>query len=378
MTATFDEHDLGGIRWLIARGPRDSVFRELGAHTRDDVATVLESMPEREALQGLVETPSGRARFAELVEVTRKHHPREARELDDLATGAGRDVDEVWLANLRGDLGGVDGTGCSDLGWRRQSSFVVHNEDGAPGLFGRFMLLTLAVEEEVPVTVQWYPGFLPANTFCATGNGLVWGINHVQVVAPARAPGRHFVARSLQHVSTLDGAVQHLESHGSAGGFAYTLGEVGSSRVVTVEAAAGRSATSEAGPPRRCLMWHTNHLLHIRGDVADVGAGAGPLSTEAAGKLGGLQESRERAKVLESVIPPVGEPDVEWFHRILREAPVPDGVHRDAAGNDPLLTLCTTVADLTNGEVVITPRGGSTTTLRLADFARGRASAVAP
>ncbi|MGW0710723.1 hypothetical protein ACWD4G_33010 [Streptomyces sp. NPDC002643] len=53
-------------------------------------------------------------------------------------------------ANLRGDLGTDDGTGCTDLGWRRSRSYVAHNKDGAPALEGRLMLLTLLIDATPP------------------------------------------------------------------------------------------------------------------------------------------------------------------------------------------------------------------------------------
>ncbi len=343
MTATFDEQVLGGtLRWVIARGPRDVVFRELGALAEDDIAAVLEAMPERAKLERYVSTEPGRTRFADLVAVTRQRFPREAKELDDIAAGAGRGTDELWLANLRGDVGAADGTGCSDLGWCGRRSLVAHNEDGAAVLHGRLMLLTLAVDGEVPVTVLWYPGFVPANAFCATGNGLVWGIDHLPVSAPALAPGRHFVARAAQHVSTMDELAQFLARNPSAGGFAYTAGEIGTGRVLCVETAAGRTATTEPDP----LLWHTNHARWLNADDG------------ALGELGRDGESRVRGDVLRTLTVP-DEPDSLWFQGILRGP----GVFRSAEGDDPLLTLCTVVTDLTANEVTVVPRDGVPVTL---------------
>lgn len=354
MNATVAEDELNGLRWLTIRGDRESVFRALGAAASADVAEILTDLPEGEALRRFAASPSGRAAVERVLAPTRRDHPGEYRDAIHLAAGANVDPDLLLLANLRGDLGGDDGVGCSDLAYHGASSFLAHNEDGAPALHGRLFLVTLVVDGKAPVTVQWYPGFLPCNTFVLTGHGLAWGINHIQVAQPAAAPGRHFVARGLQRQPDLDSAVRYLATHPSAGGFAYTIGEFGTGRVVTVEAAADRTASVEA---HTSLLWHTNHLRHLSGDTRTE-PGAEP-STDGVRSLGHREESIARGDVLAALSLPPGGPDVAWFLDILTGAPVPHGVHRSAAGVDPLLTLCTTVVDLTASEVTLAARGNT-------------------
>ncbi|MER6421050.1 C45 family autoproteolytic acyltransferase/hydolase [Streptomyces sp. NPDC001137] len=216
MAAGIREQELAGLRWLVVSGERTEVFRALGRAAPAEVHAVQDALPERSALRRWAATERGRRRVGRLLDATHAACGRQLAELRALAAGAGADFHDLLLANLRGDLGVDDGTGCTDLGSRRTRSYVAHNEDGAPALDGR-LLLTLLVDEDVPVTVQWYPGFLPANTFTATGHGLVWGINHVQATRPADAPGRHFVARALQQAPTLDSAVDHLRTRPCTG-----------------------------------------------------------------------------------------------------------------------------------------------------------------
>lgn len=357
MTARVTESELAGLRWLTVRGPRAEAFRALGAAAADDVREILTGLPEGEELRFFAGTPAGRAAVERVLTPSRHDHPAEYRDALELAAGADVDADLLLLANLRGDLGGDDGVGCSDLAWRGATSLLAHNEDGAPALAGRLVLLTLAIDGEAPVTVQWYPGFLPCNTFVVTGHGLAWGINHIQVARPAAAPGRHFVARGLQQQPDLDSAVRYLTEHPSAGGFTYTIGEFGTGRVVTVEAAAGRTASVEAHPPHTSLLWHTNHLRHLSDDTRTE-PGAEP-STHGVRSLGHREESIARGDVLAALSLPPGGPDVAWFLDILTGAPVPHGVHRSAVGVDPLLTLCTTVVDLTASEVTLSARGNT-------------------
>ncbi|MFG2530919.1 C45 family autoproteolytic acyltransferase/hydolase [Streptomyces sp. NPDC048516] len=373
MGAQVREQEFAGLRWLVADGEREDVFRMLGEAARAEIRTVHQELPEAEALHKWSRTEAGAAHLRRLVNATRRGCPTQVRELTALARGAG--LPSLMPANLRGDLGAGDGTGCTDLGWRRARSYVAHNEDGAPVLDGRLMLLTLRIDGDAPVTVQWYPGFLPANTFVATGHGLVWGINHIQATRPALAPGRHFVARALQQSPDLEAAAQLLRTLPSAGGFTYTLGELDTGRVAVVEAVAGRATTVEAQPARP-LQWHTNHLRHhpLPLDVPDAQPSGG-LGRRASAALGGYEESRARGKVLAALEVPEAEPSADWFLDTLTSAPLPEGVHRTAAGSDPLMTLCTTVADLTAGSVTLRVPGRSDATVPLAAYVRGETGA---
>ncbi|POX40332.1 hypothetical protein C3486_14040 [Streptomyces sp. Ru73] len=368
MGAEVVERELAGLRWLVLSGERTAVFRTLGDAARADIRAVQDALPERDALRSWTARGRGRERLGRLLHATEAAHPVQLGELRALADGAGAGFHDLLLANLRGDLGAEDGTGCTDLGWRRTRSLVAHNEDGAPALHGRLMLLTLRIDGEAPVTVQWYPGFLPANTFTATGHGLVWGINHIQAADPADAPGRHFVARAMQQARTLDEAVHHLGTRPSAGGFAYTLGEAATGRVAVVESTAGRTAALEAGPDAP-LHWHTNHLRQLAASLdATSGTGHG---AQAARSLGQYEESVARGAVLDRLTAPDAEPGPDWFLDVLTGAPLPDGVHRTAAGTDPLMTLCTAVADLTADRITVRGADGRTAELRLSAYARG-------
>jgi hypothetical protein len=374
------EHTVGGLRWLVVAGPRLDAFNALGELARDEIHGVLEGMPERPALERFVATARGRAALDRVVAATSTAQPTEYAELQALARGAGVGPDAILLANLRGDLGAEDGTGCSDLGWRRTRSFTAHNEDGAPALQGRFILVTLAVDGAVPVTTQWYAGFLPGNTFTVTGHGLAWGINHIHVRDPAAAAGRHFVARGLQQARSLDDAIRYLSTHPSAGGFTYNFGEVATGRVATIEAAAGRVAVVEADPLARPFLWHTNHLRFLESTSSPqhgLAADADPSVFGAAARsLGPPDESLARGSLLDNIAVPAAEPSPGWFLDLL-SLPAPDGVYRSAEHGDPLMTLCSTATDLTAGEVTLQPRGGPRVTLPLADLAAGCPAAVA-
>lgn len=347
MVATVEEHRVGGLRWTIVCGPREEAFARLGEYAAADIEAVLDELPGRAGL-------ASRARRAPLlyraVEATSRAGHRDAvAELAALAKGAGVPFDDLLLVNLRGDLGIGDGTGCTDLAWGGQRSLIGHNEDGAPVFDGRGGLLTLLLDGEPGVCVWWYPGFVPANTFTVTARGMVWGIDHVGVVRPMPGAGRHFVARTLQSAGSIAGVVEHLHRNPSAGGFAYTAGQVGVPGVTVIETAGAQLAVT---PVPEGFFWHTNHLRRLPPD----------LDTAA-------EESLIRAEVCARLRPDA--PDAGWMLEALTRKPVPDGLHRDATGDDELMTLSTLVADLHDGVVTLQARGGRPLQATVADLAAG-------
>ena len=361
MSVSLHEHGLGRLRWIVVHGPDREAFRALGEHVRGELIALTEAWPVLPRLRRHVSGPPGSDRLAAVRRATAVSFGAEWAELAAFAEGAGMLFDDLALLNLRGDLGLVDGgIGCSDLAWRRERSVIAHNEDGAPEDVGRCALLTLASGARPPVTAFWYPGFLPANAFAVTGDGLVWTIDHLPVASPGRGAGRHFVGRGLQRsVRTVDAAIGYLGSQPSAGGFAYTIGDR-AGRVVSVEAAAGRHAFVEAGPGLGPLLWHTNHGRYVPG--AEPSAGGTSVA---------------RGQTLDALGIPAGDPDPSWFLRALTNPP-PGGVRADPAPGNRATTLCTIVADLTAGEAVIAARDDAPVAIPLRDLAEGNPQAQRP
>jgi hypothetical protein len=360
MSASLDEHRLAGLRWIVLAGPDREAFGALGEHVRGELAGVDETWPMLPRLRRYAATPPGRDHLASVRRATTEQYGEEWAELAAFAAGAALPFEDLALLNLRGDLGWTDGRmGCSDLAWRRDRSVIAHNEDGALPDVGRCGLLTLTGNGRPPVTAFWYPGFLPANAFAVTGDGLVWTVDHLPVPSPGPGAGRHFVGRGLQRSArSADQVVGYLREHPSAGGFAYSVGDR-AGRVVNVEAAAGRHAVTEAGPGSGPLLWHTNHGRYVSG--AEPSAGG---------------TSAARGATLSALAIPAEDPGPSWFLDILTSPP-PAGVRSDPGPDGQgLTTLCTLVADLTAGQAVIAARGSRPVTIPLADLAAGSPRAV--
>jgi hypothetical protein len=356
MSVSLDEHRLGGLRWIVLRGPDREAFRALGEQMREEMTALVETWGLVAKLREHVSGPPGRERLASVRRASAHNFPEVWAELAAFAEGCAVPFDDLALMNFRGDLGPVTGgIGCSDLAWRRERSLIGHNEDGAPENLGQCALLTLALDGLPAVTAFWYPGFLPANAFTVTADGLVWTIDHLPVASPGDGAARHFVGRGLQRSArTLDAAVEYLRTHPSAGGFAYTIADR-AGRIVNVEAMAGRHAAVEAGSQSGPMLWHTNHGRYLPG------AEPAPEGTSVA-----------RGQTLSSLAIPEKDPDPAWFLRILADAPLPHGVRRDREAGDPAVTLCTFVADLTAGQAVIAARDEQPVTIPLLDLAEGR------
>jgi acyl-CoA:6-aminopenicillanic acid acyl transferase len=357
MSVSLEEHRLGGLRWIVLAGPEREAFGALGEHVRNELAAPGETWPMLPRLRHHVSGPPGQRYLAEVRQATIEQYGDEWAELTAFAAGAAVPFDDLALLNLRGDLGWTGGgMGCSDLAWRRDRSVIAHNEDGGLSDAGRCGLLTLTGHGRPPVTAFWYPGFLPANAFAVTGDGLIWTIDHLPVTAPGPGAGRHFVGRGLQRSArSVDQVIGYLREHPSAGGFSYMTGDRGG-RIVNVEAAAGRHAVTEAGP--QPLLWHTNHGRYVPG--AEPSAGG---------------TSAARGQTLDALPVPAREPGPSWFFDVLTSPP-PDGVRSDPGPDGRgLTTLCTLVADLTAGQAAIAARGESPVTIPLADLAEGNAHA---
>jgi hypothetical protein len=264
--------------------------------------------------------------------------------------------EDLLLLSLRGDL--ATGDGCSDLGWIEGGRAVLgHNEDGDPSLEGLCTMLTLDLEDSPTVTTWWYPGFLPGNTFTASEQGLVWGVDAITLRDASHGPGRAFLARSLQRTASLEAAIEHLLSQSAAGGFAYCFGDVAGPRIAIVEHAGTESRAIELTGPGP--VWHTNHLVHLPERLCRVS-----------------ESSRTRAATLAQAAPAGG--DIDSVLGVLTADPARRGVRADGGSGDAL-TLCTVVWDLSKGEMTLVTHGVSVT-MSIGDFARGMSSGpdVAP
>jgi hypothetical protein len=336
MGATVREQALGPVRWLTVSGASGDCFGALGEYMRAEIQEAVTGWTSIRRLREHVSASPGREHFAAVLTATQADFAAEWAELAALAEGAGVAADDLALLNFRGDLGKVEGSfNCSDLAWRRERSFLAHNEDQGASMAGCCALLTLAIDGLPPVCAFWCPMFLPSNAFWVS-DGLVVSLDSLTVPEPGPWAGRHFVSRGLQRrCRTVAEAIAYLEATPCASGFAYTIGSYPAApgRLAEVEAVRDQHHVTEVGGQDGPLFWHTNHARFLDGTT------------------GG--EACQRAAVLTALPVPDDEPDTDWFLRLLAGAPVPQGVRVDPSDEHPFLTLCTLVADLSSGTAAL-------------------------
>jgi hypothetical protein len=254
---------VSGLEWTVLRGGREDVMRALGSEHAEAIRAWRDL--DSGAWARMVTRTTGPAadRFQAVVESSRALLPVESHELDLIAEGAGLPAEDLWAINLRGDLG-RDGIGCSDVCSVPGDGVIMgHNEDGDGEVRGLVRLVTLEIEDDPSVTVVWYPGMLPANSFVTTSAGLSFGCDHVPVPrALLTGAGRHLVARHAQRQTSGSDARDALASVPCAGGFAFDVADGPGARGDLIENAAGHVATAEAGGAAAPLR-HTNHVTLV-------------------------------------------------------------------------------------------------------------------
>lgn len=338
---------VSGLEWTVLRGSREEVMRGLGHEHADAIAAWRDQ--EDGGWRAHVRRAEGAARdrFEAVLAATRRRLPLESQELAWIAEGAGVPERELWACNLRGDLG-RDGTGCSDLAVRTEDGVAMgHNEDGDGELRDAIRLVTLDIDGDPSVTVVWYPGMLPSNSFVTTSVGLSFGMDHVPVVsAETDGAGRHFVARHAQRQADGRAARSALAEVPCAGGFAFDVADA-QGRVDLIENAAGLVAVDASGSVR-----HTNHLRLVDGTRPGLAVSDDDPW---------LAESRGRIAALATACPrPTGADD------ILRGLRAPGVLNR----TDDLWTFATTVVD-TAADRILVQGAGEVWAGRLGAFARG-------
>lgn len=327
--AEVDEAAVGPWRWLKVSGSRREVFTALGRSSRSEIRKWLASGTDLSRLAAFKDS----TRLAELAASTHDLCPDQFTELEGLAEGAGVHHEDLLLVNLRGDLD-YYADGCSDVAIADPAARIVaHNEDGAPEVDGLCMLVTLHIDDQVPVTSVWYPGLLPGMTCWLNGAGIACGVDHIPVAAPGDGAGRHFLARRLQETTSAAEFTRVASSTAVAGGYAYTIGRGAENRAINVEVGPGGTHVEEVGGSHV----HTNHFLYL-----DDAQNPDRLSHQRLASLARIPDS-------------IGARDL--LHTMARRG---GGIHRDALEGDPLMTHSTVVFDLAGERVSLVVRNDTT------------------
>lgn len=247
--------NLGGDAYALGLGlgefGRDAVHRHLRPLALWRFLTQQIGTPKATAMRGLVE-----AQF-----------PAYWAELRGLADGLQLPLDEVFLWNCRGDYVHPDSVdGCTTVMSPTASGVLIaHNEDGFPALRGHCGLLQARPETGLGFMSFVYPGSLPGHTFALNASGVAITVNNIRPTEIPPGIPRQILGRAALDAKSLDEAVQVLTQSGRAGAFHHAVAQLGSTRLVSVEATAAGAQVTEVGQ----AMAHSNHLIGARlGSVA--------------------------------------------------------------------------------------------------------------
>jgi hypothetical protein len=229
----------------------------------------------QERLLPFYHSPTGRDLYQSFLALHRAHFAGYVAELEGMAQGAERPFEELFLVNLRGELGGLmalrrpESKGCADcLVLTPEAALIGHNEDGSPAALGNLFFARVQVDENPLVAALCYPGFLPGNALGFNAAGV---LHTVDAVSPRRVRvglARHFIARSLLDARSALDAIQRVTVPGRAAGFTYNIGSLPGRRVFSVEVSPDSHHVHEV----RGHYVHTNHYLHLAGVTQGIGA----------------------------------------------------------------------------------------------------------
>lgn len=318
---------------LFVSGNAFAIGHALGRFGADAVHKHLRPLPLWQSLAARAGSPAAQA----MREQVEQRFPRYWQELLGLAAGLQLPIDEVFLWNCRGDFvqqTSVDGC-TSVLGPTTGGVLIAHNEDGFPQLRGHCALINVAPEEGLTFSSFCYPGSIPGHTFAVNSRGLVITVNNIRPsTIPVGLP-RQILARASLDAPDIASAIEVLCHKGRAGSFHHSLGQSGTTRLVSVEATADGCHVREVIQPHG----HSNHL--IEPDLSSVGqritASSGARQDCVERRLSGLR----------------GNLDAETALRILRDTSNQDLPVYRCADDDPddENTLATAVFLIGEGSV---------------------------
>lgn len=244
------------MKTIAIRGSAYAVGQQLGAFGREAWHTKIRQTALWQTITAL-KTAEQTQRMRAAVQA---QFPLIWQELEGMAEGLQAPVDEVFAWNCRGDLVRSTSDGCTTLAGRSPEGalIIAHNEDGFPQLREECAIVSVTPEVGLAFTSFAYPGSLCGHTFAVNEKGIVNTVNNIRAVHRPDGMPRQIVARASLNAATLEEAVTLLSATPRAGAFHHTLGQMGDSRLFSVEATGSGSSVLELSTNGG----HANHLIH--------------------------------------------------------------------------------------------------------------------
>lgn len=182
------------------------------------------------------------------------------QELLGLAKGLQAPIDEVFAWNCRGDLVRSTSDGCTTVAGKGANGelIIAHNEDGFPQLRDDCAIVSITPDAGLAFTSFVYPGSICGHTVAVNEKGVVNTVNNIRALHRPDGMPRQILARAALNATTLDKAIAILTTEPRAGAFHHTLGQMGDSRLFSVEATGSGCSVM----PLTGIFAHANHLIH--------------------------------------------------------------------------------------------------------------------
>ncbi|EMN1409419.1 MULTISPECIES: C45 family peptidase [Enterobacter cloacae complex] len=199
--------------------------------------------------------------------LVQSQYPLIWQELEGLAEGLEAPFDEVFAWNCRGDLVRSTSDGCTTVaGSTAEGELIIaHNEDGFPQLRHDCAIVSITPDDGLAFTSFAYPGSICGHTFAVNEKGVVNTVNNIRALHRPRGIPRQVLARAALNSATLDEAISILTTEPRAGAFHHTVGQMGDSRLFSVES----TGTGCSVMPLREVFAHANHLIHPQLDAVE-------------------------------------------------------------------------------------------------------------
>lgn len=245
-----------------ARGAPREIGRALGELAREPLIEVINA--QRSWLERLraFAMEDRAARFDPFWQATRRHFPEVYEELQGIAEGAQRPLEDILLWNLQPELGMMlaeaPRAGCSTLHLVADGQVVLaHNEDGADAYHQRLLVATVHPDDGPDFTSLVYPGQVPGQVPAMNAAGLVVSTNYIGTREVRPGIPRYVLGRAIHRCSTIEQAVAVATHRDRAFAFTANLGSVPERRLACLELTPSTHDLRES----RGLFIHTNHLV---------------------------------------------------------------------------------------------------------------------
>lgn len=244
------------MKTIAIRGSAFAVGQQLGAFGREAWQTKIRQTALWQTVAALKTTEQTQRMRA----AVQAQFPLIWQELEGMAEGLQAPVDEVFAWNCRGDLVRSTSDGCTTLAGRSAEGelIIAHNEDGFPQLREDCAIVSITPDVGLAFTSFAYPGSLCGHTFAVNEKGIVNTVNNIRAVHRPDGMPRQILARASLNATTLEEAVTLLSATPRAGAFHHTLGQMGDSRLFSVEATGSGSSVLALS----ATSGYANHLIH--------------------------------------------------------------------------------------------------------------------